>query len=202
VTRLPLFVLPTVLLPGALMPLHVFEPRYRRMMARCLEGDRRFGVLFHDGDDGDDGNDEGFALVEGLVGCVAEIVEFRPLPDGRSLVLCRGTTRFRVVDGIESDAGYAEALVEDYVDAPHLPGDIVERRRAALDGFRALLEQTLAADELPAIELPDADSGDISFHLASLIRADARWHQALLELPTERARLGRIAQLIARDDPG
>ena len=91
--RLPLFVLPTVLFPGALLPLHVFEPRYRQMAARCLETDKRFGVLYHDGERWGP-----FALREGGIGCVAEIVRFQPLPDGRSLLLTQGLERFRIVD--------------------------------------------------------------------------------------------------------
>ena len=66
--RLPLFVLPTVLFPGGRIPLHVFEVRYRQMVARCLEYDRRFSLLFHREDL------HGPLHVEaGRVGCVAEI---------------------------------------------------------------------------------------------------------------------------------
>jgi Lon protease-like protein len=190
-SRLPLFVLPAVLLPGALLPLHVFEPRYRRMIAACLESDRRFGVLFHDAD-----GPFPFEVQEGQVGCVAEIIEFRPLPDGRSLVTCRGADRFRVCDGIENAEDFAEALVEKYDDADGTPGDIVDRRRAVLSLFSSLLHETLAADALEKVRLPDAESGDISFRIAAWLRTDPRWHQALLELPTERARLGMVARLL------
>ena len=48
--RLPLFPLDVVLFPGELLPLHIFEPRYRRMVARCLETDHRFGLIYHDSD--------------------------------------------------------------------------------------------------------------------------------------------------------
>ena len=109
--RLPLFPLPVVLFPTAAMPLHVFEPRYRRMVARCLEYDRRFGLVYHDADE------QGPFLTEpGRVGCVAEIESFQPLPDGRSLLLARGVERFRIDDGIESEEPYYEALVSPYAD--------------------------------------------------------------------------------------
>src|SRR5688500_5343510 len=101
--RLPLFVLPTVLFPGMVLPLHVFEPRYRRMAARCLEADKRFGLLYHD-----ESAKGAIVLTEGRVGGVAEIRQFRPLPDGRSLMLTVGVGRFRVLDTIENEEEYYE----------------------------------------------------------------------------------------------
>ncbi|CAN5816373.1 hypothetical protein BH23GEM11_BH23GEM11_18510 [soil metagenome] len=109
--RLPLFPLPVVLFPGAVTPLHIFEPRYRQMVARCIEYDRRFGLLYHDPD-----RLGPFELTPGRVGTVAEIGEFRILPEGRSLLLATGIERFRIVDGIESDTKYYEALVEPMFD--------------------------------------------------------------------------------------
>lgn len=185
--RLPLFILPVALLPGAVLPLHVFEPRYRRMIARALEGDRRFGVLYFPG-----GSDE-FELEEGLIGCVAEIVEFRPLPDGRSLLLARGIERFRVIDGIENDEDYAEALVEEYVDAAFQPGDIVERRQQVIDRFIEHMA-TLPPDDAVDIAIPAAAEGDVSFRIAAYLDREAAFFQELLELPTERARLKRILE--------
>jgi Lon protease-like protein len=190
-SRLSLFVLPAVLLPGALLPLHVFEPRYRRMIALCLQGDRRFGVLFHDADAG-----LPWVLEEGQVGCVAGILEFRPLPDDRALVLTRGAERFRVCDGIENGEAFAEALVEPYVDADDVPPDIGERRRTVLRLFGELLRQTVTEEEQAKVRLPDAAQGDVSFQVAAYIRTEPRWHQALLELKTERARLGLIGRLL------
>ncbi|HUF49759.1 MAG TPA: LON peptidase substrate-binding domain-containing protein [Longimicrobiales bacterium] len=183
--RLPLFVLPVVLLPGATLPLHVFEPRYRRMIARALEGDRRFGLL-HASDD------VPFELEEGQIGCVAEILEFRPLPDGRSLVVCRGSERFRVVDGIENNEDYDEALVDEYPDADNLPGDIVERRRRVLELFRSVVEQDVTASGLSDVALPEEDDGDVSFRIASFLSLPTQLHQQLLELPSERARLNQL----------
>ena len=71
--RLPLFPLNVVLFPGAPLPLHIFEARYRRMVARCVEYDRRFGVVFHDADR------TGPFLMEGQVGWIAEIQKFLPM---------------------------------------------------------------------------------------------------------------------------
>lgn len=179
--RLPLFVLPVALLPGALLPLHVFETRYRRMAARCLETDRRFGVLYHDPDASGP-----FSLAEGAVGCVAEILRFQPLPDGRSLLLTRGLERFRVVDGIESDTLFEEALVESHGDRPASAAD-PGRRRRSLDLFLAVLRRQ-GTHEPPAFD----PARDLSFALAATFEIDAAWRQALIELQSEPERLDRI----------
>lgn len=186
--RLPLFVLPTVLLPRDRVPLHVFEPRYRQMVARCLEFDKRFGFLFHRHDLYGD-----FQLRAGRVGCVAEIQAFQPLPDGRSLMVTRGVERFQVKDALETSALYHEAVVEDYGDEPEDRVDLIVRRRRTLELFKELLRR-----------LPDSGDGygrlnplkEISFAVAARIEIDPVWHQGILELKRESDRLDRIDALL------
>jgi Lon protease-like protein len=186
--RLPLFPLPVVLFPGALLPLHVFEPRYRRMMAYCLEGDRRFGVVYHDPDRAGP-----YEVEPGQVGCVAEILRFEPLSDGRSMVLAGGRERFRVEDGIESDAPYYEALVDEYPDLDGKRRRIVERRHASIALFHRVLEEVLDHDgPLP----PFNPRSEMAFQLAQVIRVDPLWQQALLETRGERPRLDQIDALL------
>ncbi len=186
--RLPLFVLPTVLYPGGRSSLHVFESRYRRMVAYCLEFDRRFGLLFHREDLHGD-----FQMEDGRVGCVAEIQEFKPLPDGRSVFEARGVRRFRVVDGLESENPYHEALVEDYEDDGLDLRELPSRRRRSIELFRSLLERfSVPRTAIPAID----GSKDTSFQLAERIEIDSTWHQELLELRSEVRRLDRIDELL------
>ena len=80
--RIPLFPLPMVLFPGTLVPLHIFEPRYREMVRDVMEGEKRFGLLYHDPDESGP-----FMNEEGQLGTVAEIRRHQPLPDGRSMLL-------------------------------------------------------------------------------------------------------------------
>jgi Lon protease-like protein len=181
--RLPLFPLPVVLFPTATMPLHIFEPRYRRMVARCLEADRRFGLVYHDVDV------KGPFLTEiGTVGCIAEIVDFQPLPDGRSMLMARGLERFAIADGIESGEAYYEALVTPYADVRPDEG-IEEHRRRSLALFEAVVR---ALPSEPA-SLPEMDvSTELSFPLMRTIDVDAAWQQAFLELRDEGHRLERL----------
>lgn len=188
--RLPLFPLPTVLLPRAQMPLHVFEPRYRRMVARCLEFDKRFGLLFHRDD-----LYGGFRIEPGRVGCVAEIGTFQPLPDGRSVMITEGVQRFRIEELVDSGTAYYEALVEAYEDEREGAAELIERRQASIDLFRALL-RTLPE---PPQKVPDFDPRrETSFTIAATIDIDPSWQQGLLELRSELARLDQIDGLLRR----
>jgi Lon protease-like protein len=186
--RLPLFPLPVVLFPGAAMPLHIFEPRYRQMMAHCIEGDRRFGLLYHDPDR------HGPFRFEGQVGCVAEILEFQPIPDGRSVVLARGIERFRIEAEVESQALYYEGLVQEYPDvAPDVP-ERRTRRRRSFELFRRALERLSDAPATPPLE----EDRDGSFQLAQWIQIDPAWQQDLLERRDEPARLAMLDELLRK----
>jgi len=180
-TRLPLFPLPVVLFPSAAMPLHIFEPRYRRMVARCLEYDRRFGLVFHDADARGP-----FLMEEGRVGCVAEIEDFQPLPDGRSLLVARGVERFAIDDGIESEEPYYEALVRPFADIPEDPAEMDAHRRRSLTLFEAVVRSL--AEEGQA--LPELDvAAELSFPLVQTLQVEPAWQQAFLEVRSERRRL-------------
>lgn len=183
--RLPLFPLPVVLFPTEAMPLHIFEPRYRRMVDRCLETDRRFGLIYHDAD-----RSGPFLMEEGRIGCVAEIEDFQPLPDGRSVLVARGLERFEIVDGIESSEPFYEALVSPFRDVGggNARGIELQRRRSL-----ALFEAVLRTLPEPPERLPELDPAqELSFPLVRTIDVDAAWQQAFLELRDERHRLERL----------
>jgi len=187
--RLPLFPLPTVLLPGALMPLHIFEERYRHMVRDALEGDGRFGMVYHDWDE------QGPFLSEpGRVGCVGRIREHQELEDARSLIVVEGVERFRIEDGIESESLYFEGLVTPYRDETVLEGEELESRRMESIGlFRAVVASLSERPEsLPELE-PDHE---LSFLLAQAIQVDPKWHQRLLEIRDEGSRLARLDRVL------
>lgn len=114
--NLPLFMLgETILMPGSSLPLHVFEPRYRLMIRRCLEGTRRFGIV---------------PIINGKlasIGTTALIEKHWILPDGRSLIATVGDTRFKVLSVWEQD-GYQVAKV-DYLHDNPLPEDPEAKQR-------------------------------------------------------------------------
>lgn len=210
--RLPLFPLPVVLLPTEILPLHVFEPRYRRLVDVALEGDRRFGIVYHDPD-----RMGPFLNEEGRVGCLAEIQAQQALEDGRSLILTRGVERFAIREGIESKEPFYEAVAEPYLDEPRRDPPEVDADRdagGALDArddeedadgrgpdrLRRLREtvrqrflEIARGRAVDADALPDFDlDGEISFPLSALVEADVRWKQRLLEERSELRRLTRL----------
>lgn len=184
--RLPLFPLPVVLFPTAPMPLHVFEPRYRRMVARCLEQDRRFGVVYHDAD-----RHGPFLMEEGRVGCVAHIEEFQPLADGRSVLVVRGVERFAIDDGIESEEPFWEALVAPYADVDAEAG-IGLRRARAVSLFREVARNLGEEPDWVHGLNPEAES---SFPLVRAVQAEPAWLQGFLEVRDEEARLELLEQI-------
>src|SRR3954453_17689066 len=109
---MPMFPLGTVLFPHALLPLHVFEPRYRLMTERVLAGDREFGVVLIER-----GSEVGGGDVRTDVGTIARIAEVEELPDGRFALLTVGLPRI-VVDAWLADAPYPQAEVHDWPDPP------------------------------------------------------------------------------------
>lgn len=187
--RLPLFPLPLVLFPDAPLPLHVFEPRYRRMLADVLAGDRRFGVIFRP---------EGVAereLPRGEVGCVARVETTEPLPDGRSNVLALGVERF-ALDGFApaEEAPYNVGFVRDYDDdaseSEHVAAPVAARVRDLFERV-ARAARTLTDDRDPIPELP-ADPARLSFAIASVVDLDVARRQRLL---ASRSPVGRLREL-------
>jgi Lon protease-like protein len=193
-SQIPVFPVPAVLLPGAPMPLHIFEPRYRQMIAHCIESDMRFGLVYHDPDE------SGPFHVAGQVACVAEIREFKPIPDGRSMIMVEGRERVRLEEEVGSDSMYFRADAVGFDDLIADPPGIVERRRVSIGLFREVIGRMV---EDPA-SVPDLDeTRDVSFQIARWVRTTPHWHQGLLESQSEPERLELIDRLlhIALEEP-
>jgi Lon protease-like protein len=112
-----MFPLGTVLFPTAVLPLHVFEPRYREMTQHCLESDREFGVVMIER-----GSEVGGGDQRSEVGTVAHIHSAEEFDDGRWALVTVGTRRIRVVEW-QLDDPYPKAVVEDWPDPPAVAGD-------------------------------------------------------------------------------
>ncbi len=183
--RLPIFPLGVVLFPGTPLPLHIFEPRYRRMLADCLETDRRFGITPAGRDD---------ALPDaGTVGCIGEVRVNQELPDGRSNIIVVGVERFVLTRAMDDPAPYFVALVQPFDDEPGTdpPDESAAQLRELFAGYYTLLRQLNDADpEAPT--LPD-DALGLSFHVSAAIDADPGVKQRLL---TERSTARRVDALL------
>lgn len=185
--RLPLFPLSVVLFPGAILPLHIFEPRYRRMLADCLEGDGRFGIL--------PVSPGGTVPPAGTIGCVAEIAQVQPLPDGRSNIITRGGERVRLVAVVDAGTPYYMGEVEPVLDdAESDPGTDQLAALRALHARYAELLQRVTDREAEVGELPD-DPVEASFVAAGLVECELPRKQRMLATRSTAERVGLLLQV-------
>jgi uncharacterized protein len=138
----PMFPLGSVLVPGMLLPLHVFEPRYRALVRDCLAGDGEFGVVLIER-----GSEVGGGDVRTDAGTMARIVRADETPDGRFAVTAVGVRRIRV-DRWLADDPYPRAEVTDWPDAPDeaaTSGDATgDPSEGGLDAVTVLLRRAAA----------------------------------------------------------
>jgi uncharacterized protein len=194
---LPIFPLPNVVLfPNVFLPVHIFEPRYRDMVADALSADRLIGmVLLRPGWESDY---EGRPAVY-RTGCSGVISHAERMPDGRYNIVLRGLERFRILDEDHS-CSYRRALIE-----PLDEGELTARDRDEIRNCRARLESILS----PAIEragapdvrldakMPAAMSDeDLVNALSQYLDLEPLEKQALLERPSLRARATSLVELL------
>ncbi len=180
--EIPLFPLNVVLMPGAPMPLHIFEERYKQMVNECLEDESEFGMVLAD----EDGTRN--------VGCTARIVELvQRYEDGRLVILVEGYRRFKlnnILTGKPYYVGEVEYLEDEAPD---------EKISALAEECVALLERVIAAategDVGIEIEPPYRN---LSFAIAGRIEFDLDTRQSILELPTEEGRLRKLRELLTQ----
>jgi Lon protease-like protein len=183
--RLPLFPLSVVLFPGNPLPLHIFEPRYRRMLADCLAADRRFGIT--------PASDGAESPGPGAIGCVAEVRLNQELPDGRSNIVVVGGTRFVVDHMLKESLPYFVAMVQEFDDEQG--SEPTDEEIAALRDLSAIYLSGLRElnDEPPEEPTLPEDPAGLSFHIAGSIECDLGVKQRLL---AERSTAGRVKALM------
>jgi Lon protease-like protein len=195
ITELPIFPLSTVLFPGAILPLHIFEERYKAMMRHAIDNGGMFGLSYRS--DAHVGRDTPPAT--GSVGCIAKINAVMPLEQGRMNILSTGLLRYRIASVFQSEP-FLLAKIETFSDDLEPGADLmqmVEDSRAMADEF---LEAAQSLDEpgVPSIqELPD-DPEAFSLLIAGLLPIDNDAKQTLLELTSTRVRLTRVRHYLAR----
>lgn len=194
--ELPLFPLPLVLFPGVPLPLHIFEPRYRQMLTDVRVTNSLFGVSYFDAS-----NAVGIERPPaGHVGCVAEIVEIQPLPDGRSNILTLGLVRYRLESYVETVDPYLRARVEFFEDEPEdeemlnrHSGEVLHLFVRIANAVRSINDERAS---LP--ELPEAGPERLSFLVAAAMEMDAEIKQEMLELRLSSERLKRLRSLLSQ----
>lgn len=162
--RLPMFPLGAPLLPSMLLPLHVFEPRYRVMMEHVLDDDETFGVTMIER-----GSEVGGGDVRSRVGCRARVVEAEQQPDGRWHLLAVGVDRIRVDEWLP-DAPYPVAIVSSFPDTEIMSVSNAGGWADLVDAFTALMglvERASGGQVTPRVALSD-DPEMATFQMAAV----------------------------------
>jgi ATP-dependent Lon protease len=182
--RIPLFPLGLVLLPGMSLPLHIFEERYKQMIADCLTEDRPFGIIMYDGN----------SIRE--AGCTARVVSVtKRYGDGRMDITVRGEERFVVQDILDENV-YLEGVVM-YYDDVDAPSD--SRTAANAATARSLLEELDAIDALTdSTSLAGStDPKHMSFVIPALDGFTPAERQGFLEMTSCSERLEKAVKSLA-----
>ena len=186
---LPIFPLDLVLLPGVPLPLHIFEPRYREMIAECLERKKPFGVVRASSDGVAD------------IGCTAEIMSVtKKYGDGRMDILTRGVDRFEVIH-VNNDRSFLQAEIsvvqdeDEDEDEPAKPTAQLATQAVRLHAEIAKLAGTEPSG-------PDEHAGNLSFLLAGSLPLDLDFKQNLLSTLSEARRLEAVIGYLEAVLPG
>lgn len=189
---LPIFPLRLVLFPGAPQPLHIFEPRYRQLLADCTAGEPRFGISCVFSETGDSDPEPGD------VGCIALIRARHDLSDGRATIVTMGEERYTLVEWLDSDRLYRVARVRlfDDEDAPSTESALLAGRVET--GFRRYVALVGALHELFAETPPlPSDPKQLSFLISAAVELALDVKQELLALRSTTARLERLRRLLS-----
>ena len=187
--RLPLFPLHTVLFPETTLPLHVFEPRYREMIGRCLEHDESFGIaLILDGDE------VGGHVIPRRVGTEASIIACQRSVQGEYDIVVEGQRRF-TIRSLDRGRAYLRADV-DWMDEP--PGKDVELLADAVARLVAGIVEILETGGHAIVDdtWREMDPRTLSFRVAAALPGAVDVRQELLETPDTASRLRREAELL------
>jgi Lon protease-like protein len=168
--KIPLFPLELVLFPGMPLPLHIFEPRYREMIAECVAGNASFGIVR--------AQREGLAIV----GCTAQVLRvLHSYPDGRSDILTQGINRFEI-EQLDNSRSFLQAKVDLLPDTGP-PAERSAREECVALHFEA--QHLLGAGEGNMQFNLDAP---VAYLLAAAIPADLNFQQALLAMRSDEER--------------
>ena len=193
--RIALFPLPLVLFPGEILPLHIFEEKYRQMLTDVSLGRNVFGVTYFEPTDGFTDRPP-----TGSVGCLAEIRDIVPADDGRSNIITSGVVRFRIVEYVEVGTPYLTAIVEFFEDES---GNEEATEEAAASVFELFKRVAKAAYRLGGNrgELPELERSapePLSFLVSAAFSLENEQKYQFLAMRSTQQRLERLRSVLVR----
>ena len=195
VRQIPLFPLPLVMLPNELLPLHIFEERYRKMLRDVEAGDHLFGITLFEPD---------ASIAEkpavGTVGCVAEVRQVEMLPDGRSNSLVMGLARYRLLEYVDEGEPYFMGEVEFFEDEDEnskklqpLADEVFE-----LFGRMARAAFKMSGGRGTSPEIKRADPEALSFLITAAFNFENDKKYGLLEMTSTTQRLQELQKILLK----
>jgi Lon protease-like protein len=194
VAEIPLFPFDVVLFPQMILPLHIFEERYKQMISRCVRESAPFGIVLATGMDEETGS-----VTTSSVGCTARIARVERLPDGCINIEVVGEERFRILDTHEQ-MPYPVGLTEPYEDEPAAPEAALPLADDVQRLLRDFLTRTLAlmGQSAGGLDLPE-DPALLSFTAAYVLPISNEEKQGLLSDRDASSRLATEREVLLRE---
>ena len=191
--HIPIFPLPLVILPNELLPLHIFEDRYRQMLRDIEQKRNIFGITPFDPAE---------SFIErprlGSVGCASEIREAEVLDDGRSNILTLGLVRYRLIDYVDSGTEYLVGDVEYFEDDPDDSGEVEFVAGEVFSLFERLAKAAfkMGGNRGHPPEIQSADPEALSFLVTAAFNFDNERKYHLLEMTSTAERLLELKKVL------
>lgn len=195
IKHLPLFPLPLVLLPNELLPLHIFEPRYRQMFKDIVLEKNLFGVTYFNPQE---------SFVEkpsaDTIGCVAEVRESQMMPDGRSNILSIGVTRYRLLDYIETNDPYLVGEVEFFEDFTEDANLLKPLTKEVSELFKRIAKaaRKLSGERGAFPDISQTEPEALSFLVTAAFNLEPDLKYQLLEMRSTIERLNRLREILVQ----
>jgi Lon protease-like protein len=195
IKHLPLFPLPLVLLPNELLPLHVFEPRYRQMLKDVALDKNMFGISFFNPQDSFNEKPQA-----GTVGCVAEVRETQAMPDGRSNIMTIGVIRYRLLDYIEAGEPYLVGDVEFFEDFEEDENVLNPLSDEVFALFKRIARAAhkLGGERGTLPEIPQTEPQALSFLITAAFNLEADLKYQMLETRSTVRRLTKMREILVQ----
>ena len=193
IKQLPLFPLPLVLLPNEVLPLHIFEPRYRQMLSDIELRRNLFGVTFFE-QAGEFPDRPGI----GTVGCAAEVREASTLPDGRSNIITSGLIRYRLLEYLDDGSPYLSGSIEFFEDEEE-PAELLDPiADEVFDLFERIAKAAfkLSGNRGSFPEIPRAEPEQLSFLVTAAFNLDNDIKYKMIEMTLTSERLTNLRTIL------
>ncbi|CAN5442065.1 LON peptidase substrate-binding domain-containing protein [soil metagenome] len=193
IKHLPIFPLPLVLLPNELLPLHIFEPRYRQMLKDIALDKNMFGVSYFEPQE---------TFIEkpptGSIGCAAEVREAQTLPDGRSNILTIGVVRYHLIDYVDAGESYLVGDLEFFEDDKEDENFLNPLADEVYTLFRrvARAAHKRSGERGAFPDVPQTEPQSLSFLVTAAFNLEPDFKYQLLETRSTIERLERLREIL------